>query len=378
MELATAIAAFASLLRQYFVSVNIHRIAFAEAARLAFGTTLTSKAASTASTTSRVLCPMKEDFGISVGTQRTIDGQRRVYYDGYWIKAYEVPADTLTAKKRLIEALTRRLFNHVEHGVNIPGTRLDEARRAFDAETEPRRKRVKGAMLAGALFNRAADVFTKVVEVQTLGIEIRSDNALMRQCGQYLQEALELGQMVLHRSGEEGIDELWGEPFKAFAFPIEEFYKSRYIKIAQTMRTIDRIADELAATFAGMTAFSGIEPLIHDCVAAAKVKCETLHTDPEIFDAWAALVVAAEKLCGFTPRMARSPSLDEQFRVAQGIQLIAMGKDLIFHMTRARVPMPKSTRDYVERLQQFRERTAHAPEVAAWLRTSMAGAAYRT
>ncbi|MGC4093589.1 MAG: hypothetical protein QM756_37965 [Polyangiaceae bacterium] len=38
--------------------------------------------------------------------------------------------------------------------------------------------------------------------------------------------------MVLHRSGEEGIDELWGEPFKAFAFPIEEFYKSRYIKIA--------------------------------------------------------------------------------------------------------------------------------------------------
>ena len=192
---------------------------------------------------------------IATGTQQTIDGQRRVYYDGYWIKAYDVPADTLTAKKRLIEALTRRLFNHVEHGVNIPGTRLDEARCAFDAESDPPRKRVKGAMLAGALFNRAADVFTKVVEVQTLGIEIRSDNALMRQCGEYLQEALELGRMVLHRSGEEGIDELWGEPFKAFAFPIEEFYKSRYIKIAQTMRTIDLIADELIATFSGMTAF---------------------------------------------------------------------------------------------------------------------------
>ena len=105
MELATAIAAFASLLRQYFVSVNIHRIAFAEAARLAFGTTLTSKAASTASTTSRVLCPMKEDFGISVGTQRTIDGQRRVYYDGYWIKAYEVPAEKMLTAE-----------------VNMPGT----------------------------------------------------------------------------------------------------------------------------------------------------------------------------------------------------------------------------------------------------------------
>ncbi len=30
--------------------------------------------------------------------------QRRVYYDGYWIKAYEVPADTLLAR----EALDRR------------------------------------------------------------------------------------------------------------------------------------------------------------------------------------------------------------------------------------------------------------------------------
>jgi len=31
----------------------------------------------------------------------------------------------------------------------------------------------------------------------------------------------------------------------------------------------------------------------------SKVKCETLHTDPEIFEVWAALVVAAERLCAF-------------------------------------------------------------------------------
>jgi len=61
------------------------------------------------------------------GTKRAMSGQQRVFYDGYWVKAYDTPADTLTAKKRLIEALTRRLFNHVEHGVNIPGTRLEEA-----------------------------------------------------------------------------------------------------------------------------------------------------------------------------------------------------------------------------------------------------------
>ena len=184
---------------------------------------------------------------VSEGAKRAIDGHWCVFYGGYWIKAYDAPADTLLAKKGLIQALTRRLFNHVEHGLNIPGTRLDEARRAFDAETDPPKKRVKGAMLAGALFNRATDVITKAVELQALGIEIRAHDALMRQCGDHLQEALALGRLVLHRSGEEGIDELWGEPFKAFVFPIEDFYRSRYIKIAATMRQIDAICDRLAA-----------------------------------------------------------------------------------------------------------------------------------
>src|SRR5260221_10394930 len=95
---------------------------------------------------------------IPPGTKRVIDGRLRVYYDGSWVRAYEVPADTLTAKKRLIEALTTRLFNHVEHGLNIPGSRLEVARYAFEKESDPQRKRVKGAMLAGALFNRATDL----------------------------------------------------------------------------------------------------------------------------------------------------------------------------------------------------------------------------
>lgn len=146
------------------------------------------------------------------GTLDTVDGVRRVYYDGYWMKVYDPPADSLQAKKTLIQALTRRLFNHVEHGINIPGKRLEDARRAFETEQDPEHKRVKGAMLAGALFNRATDIFTKLVELQALGIEIETDNALMRECGVCLQEALNLGRMVLHRSGEEGIDELWVSP----------------------------------------------------------------------------------------------------------------------------------------------------------------------
>ncbi len=212
------------------------------------------------------------DDQVPQGTERCIEGQLRVYYDGYWIKAYAVPGDTLLAKKRLIEALTRRLFNHVEHGLNVPGTRLEEARHAFESETNEQRRRVKAAMLAGALFNRATDVFTKLVELQALGVVIQPDNALMRECGQHLQEALALGKVVLHPSGEEGIDELWGEPFKAFAFPIEEFYKSRYSKIAMTMRAIDRINTEMKLTLAAHASFAGVAERLDRFSAAAKLE----------------------------------------------------------------------------------------------------------
>ena len=144
------------------------------------------------------------------GCRRVIDGRERVFYDGYWIKTYPVPVNSLDAKKRLIEALTRRLFNHTEHGLNVPSTRLGEARQRYEVETDPARRRVKAAMLAGALFNRATDNFRKLVELQSDGIQIQSDNPLMRECGKCLLEAMELGHCVLHRSGEEGIDELWG------------------------------------------------------------------------------------------------------------------------------------------------------------------------
>ena len=305
---------------------------------------------------------------VAAGTRRQIDGQWRIFFEGYWVKMYEVPADTLMAKKRLIEALTRRLFNHVEHGINIPGTRLDEARLAYDRELHPQRKRVKGAMLAGCLFNRAADVFTKLVELQAIGAAIHTDNALMRQCEEHLQEALVLGRMVLHRSGDEGIDEMWGEPFKAFAFPIEDFYRTRYLKIATTMKAIDRIADELVVAFAAVPAFAGIEPCIRELARAARLKCETLRTDVDIFDVWAAFAVAADNVSGFSPLPGGTPTSAEQDTIQQGLRLLQEGRNLVFYMTRARVPMPKSTREFLERCDRFRERfdrRERAPRLAA-------------
>ena len=290
------------------------------------------------------------------GTRRIIDGVERVLYDGYWIKTYPVPADTLEAKKRLIEGLTRRLFNHTEHGLNIPGTRLGEAKAAHEAETDPARKRVKAAMLAGAYFNRATDIFRRLVELQADGIEIRSDDALMRECGQCLLDAMELGRFVLHRSGEEVIDELWGDPFRAFSIPLEDFYESRYIKMGQTMRDIDRIANAMIANFTQIPAFASIEGVVRDLADAARIKTENLRTDRDIFEVWSQLVTAAERLANFSPlpQAVDYRKLDAlAHRVSEGLLLIRQGRDLIFYLARARTPMPKSTREYIERCETY-------------------------
>lgn len=297
------------------------------------------------------------------GTRRMIDGEERVFYEGYWIKTYIVPADTLEAKKKLIEALTRRLFNHTEHGLNIPGTRLAEARGTYEAEADPARRRVKGAMLAGALFNRATDIFRKLVELQACGIEILSDNPLMRECGRCLLEAMELGRCVLHRSGEEGIDELWGEPFRAFSIPLEDFYESRYLKIGMAMRGIDRIADNMLTNLACLPAFSGIETSVRNLARAAKIKTETLRTDADIFDVWSDMVTAGEHVTNVVPHAVAAESKPPFHNLLDGIQLIRYGRDLIFYIARARTPMPKSTAEYIERCQSYRE-TGRAPLMA--------------
>lgn len=287
------------------------------------------------------------------GTRRLIDGRPCVYYEGYWIKCYEPPTDSLATKKRLILALTRRLFNHVEHGINMPGIRLDEARQAYDREVDPERKRVNGAMLAGALFNRAADIFTNVVELQAVGVEIAPDNALLHECGQCLLEALDLGRMVHHRNGDDGIEELWGEPFKAFSIPLEDFYESRFIKIAHAMRDIDRIADALVETIGGNALFPDLKAQVREFAQAARRKCETLRTDPVIFEVWPDFVVAGERLCRLAATRPPQGPQELIHKAKRARRLIREGIALVTHIARARVAMPKSTAEFVARCRRF-------------------------
>ena len=176
---------------------------------------------------------------VANGTIRQIDGLDRIYYDGYWIRYYDVPSN-LAYKKSLIDQLTRRVFHHVEPGINTPGNKLEEVRSKYESEANSSRKRVLAAMLAGALLNRGADILTRIVELEQIGVSIKPDNELLRECGLCFMGALEYGKYIRVKHGREGLEELWGEPFRAFTTPVERFLESRYIKIAQTMHEIDQ------------------------------------------------------------------------------------------------------------------------------------------
>jgi hypothetical protein len=301
---------------------------------------------------------LNSDPTVANGTVRDVDGKRCVFFDGYWIRYYEVPHDEAAARRGLIDHLTKRVFHHTEPGINTPGYNLSEARAAYEREREPDRKRVNAAMLAGALLNRGSDIFTMIFELKQRGIEITASNELMLECESCFIEAFDLGKQVKHYSGEEGLDELWGEPLKVFYMPVREFYESRYIKIAQTMSVIDQIADRLLQTFAAVPGFSQLPLRVAAYARAAKLESETIKTDPAIFQVWPDFVVSGDNLWAFEPE--RVAGSEQQAILEQGLKLVREGKRLIEWIAFARVPMPKTTENYFKRCAAFQ----HAVEAA--------------
>ncbi len=287
------------------------------------------------------------------GERRSVDNIEYVFYDGYWIRYYAPIEDTLANRKRLIDSLTRRAFHHTEAGINTPGKSLDLAREAYESETSPERKRVNAAMLAGALFNRATDLFTSIVDLAELGVQVSHSNELMRECSDCFQEALTLGRQVKHHSGCEGIDEVWGEPFKAFTMPVKDFYESRFIKIAQSMRDIDLIADCMIDVFCGRALFSEARELIVEYATAARQTAETMKKDPVIFRVWPNFVALGEQLDAFKPDLSDEADQMLRMRVAYGRDLMQEGRRLISYIAGARVSMPKSSQAYVEKCQRY-------------------------
>ena len=287
------------------------------------------------------------------GDRRFFDNAEYIFYYGYWIRYYAPLEDTMANRKRLIDSLTRRAFHHTEAGINTPGRSLEQARAAYQSQIDPDRRRVNAAMLAGSLFNRATDLFTSIVDLAELGVKVSDNNELMRECSECFEEALALGKQVKHHSGGEGIDEIWGEPFKAFTLSPAEFYESRFVKIAQSMRDIDRVGDCMIETFCSNSFFANISDTITAYVAVAKRVSETMKKDPIIFHIWPEFVALAEALDTFEPQLPDDAEQLTQMKSGQGMALLREGKRLISYIAGARVPMPLSIELYIAKCLQY-------------------------
>jgi len=286
------------------------------------------------------------ETAVDNGTIREYEGKICIHIDGYWIRYYAPPPNTMSEKKALILSLRRRVFHHTESGINSPGWRTEIARKYYEEETDPAKKRVKAAMLAGSLFNRATDIFTAVVDLEEEGIQVARDNELMQQCENCFMEALELGKQVKHFSGEEGVDELWGEPFKAFSYPIDRFFDSRYIKLAQTFAAIDKVINRMLEVFSKVEGFAEVLPKLEELRAAAKTEVETMRRDEAIYEVWPRYVAAKEAITEFKP-CGLAKREDGVRHWEDGLRLLYMGKDVISFLSGVRVPMPVTTENYM-------------------------------
>jgi hypothetical protein len=85
----------------------------------------------------------------------------------------------------------------------------------------------------------------------------------------------------------------------------------------------------------------------------AKLKTETLRTDPVIFDVWPKFVVASEKLLATGVTKRSNESCMACWEVDEGKRLLEEGTKLITHIVRARVPMPKSTQSFIDRCNDY-------------------------
>jgi len=291
---------------------------------------------------------------IANGTVRTIDGRPSVFYDGYWVRWYEIKSDDYASKKKLIDQLTKRVFHHAEPGINTPGHRLEQIRRIYEYETDPAKKRVKGAMLAGALLNRGADILTAIVDLQQAGVKIEPGHPLLKECGKCFMEALENGKNIKLSSGGEGLDELWGEPFKAFSMPMEKFYESRYIKIAQAKSEIDKITETLAEIVSKYPTLTELKSIVIELGHSAKDACETIRTDPVIFDVWPRYIAAREALEEYIANYMKAHESENGTNEKKILNLVNEGSKLFISMAIVRVPIPESTIEFLKKCERFK------------------------
>lgn len=296
---------------------------------------------------------------IENGTEKQFGEKFCVFYDGYWIRSYHLNEGRFADKKKMIDQLTRRVFHHLEPGINTPSHRLDEIKSIYETEEDAARKRVKGAMLAGALLNRGRQILKAIVDLEESGVKIESSNELLRECGRCFMEALSLGKNIKLNDGDEGVDELWGEPFRVFSMPIEEYFHTRYIKVAKTMFEIDRLSKALDNVMQSHDLLAPMRSRLAELTVSAKLACETIRNDSAIFDIWPRYIAAKEAYESDLFEIVKKDTNNEINNLSTNRSLLVANRVLmdggavLIKLATVRVPLPKSVNSVCKQAEKF-------------------------
>ena len=285
--------------------------------------------------------------------KRTIDGQERVHYYGYWVKTYPVPADTLYAKKELIAALTRRLFNHTETPVERAGysPRRSAPRllRGNGSTAPPRQGRDAGGRVVQPCHGHLHPSWW------------RSRRSASRSCptmpscssaGNICRKHWNSASWCCTVAAKKASTSCGASPSRRSCCP------SRISTRAATSRSRKRcgtstVSPTLVTTFVDLTPSPASRRAVGVRAGGEDQERDPAHRfghlrrmDHVRRVRRAPVRVRAELVREAAPRAHQE--------VADARRLIAQGKDLITYITRARVPMPKSTREFIERCERFR------------------------
>ena len=183
-------------------------------------------------------------------------------------------------QKRLIRA-HRRLFNHVEHGINIP---------ANASTMRAPRLRDRGGCARSAswarLRGRAVQPRHRHLPaggLQGLGIEIATDNPLMHARMRRLPAGRSALAAWCCTAAATRASRTVGRAFRAFSVPgREDRLREPLHQDRPGAARVDRIAAVMAATFATTPLFRGIEPLVFEFASPRSSARRPWHR-PDIF-----------------------------------------------------------------------------------------------
>ncbi len=122
------------------------------------------------------------------------------------------------------------------------------------------------------------------------------------------------------------------------------------------MSEIDKITSAICTVTIGDGAFSDVNNKILELGIMAKMTCETIRTDPVMFDVWPSYIAAKEEYEDSLNSLLTDINDKKNIQFMYAYRLIKEGGVLLIKLATLRVPIPASVRSFTNRCKDFTEK----------------------